>query len=276
MARSAYLNSDLDGLRGQKTRSMAAFMETVQKLKYLIVSYLTVLIFLLLCVAATPLVIRHGMAIARKFIIEEETLETVLIAILFAVSYLIWTGFRHALKAYMRLAVRAGEEKSRLISRLAEAFSYIGCVNVEIQEIQSMLCGPDYYPQTKRELKQLLEQLAAKAMAVAGSPWIVVRMISRCSGRTIKEFAMERRSGLLPSATLGNRAILEGRPVDGLIAMGVRQKNLDQLTVCILPEIPISDEQTILITAILNQIEMFILLYRKGSVRQEILQEQIE
>ena len=100
-------------------------METVQKLKYLIVSYLTVLIFLLLCVAATPLVIRHGMAIARKFIIEEETLETVLIAILFAVSYLIWIGFRHALKAYMRLAVRAGEEKSRLISRLAEAFSYI-------------------------------------------------------------------------------------------------------------------------------------------------------
>ena len=101
-------------------------------------------------------------------------------------------------------------------------------------------------------------------------------MISRCSGRTIKEFAMERQSGLLPSATLGNRAILEGRPVNGLRAISVRQKNLDQLTVCILPEVPFSDEQTILITAILNQIEMFILLYRKGSVRQEILQEQIE
>jgi hypothetical protein len=251
-------------------------MATIEKLKFLIGFYLAVLIFLLLCVTATPLLIRHGISLTAKFIIEEETLETLLIAALFAVSYLIFRGFNRSLKAYGRLADRASEDKSNLISRLAEAFNYIGTVNAEIKEIQSTLCGVDCYPVTKREFKKLLDRLAAKIMAVAGTPWIVIRMISRCSGRTVNEHASERQKGFLPSASMGNRAILEGRRVPGLQTIASRQKNLDLLTVCIFPKVPLSEEEIILITAITNQIEMLFMLHHAGCLHQKPFNDHIE
>ncbi len=244
-------------------------METVKKLKYLIVSYLAVLLFLLLCVTATPLIIRHGLAMTRNLIIEEEYLETALIIALFGMSFLIFTGFRRALKAYERAVARVGADKSKLLSRLTEAFSYIGTVNVEIKEIESVLCGVAHYPQTKREFKQLLDHLAGKIMAVAGTPWIVIRMINCSSGRTVKEHAVENRKGVLPSVTMGNREILEGRQVQGLRAIGARRKNLDLLTVCIVPMRQLSEEEVVLITAITNQIEMLFMLHRAGCLHQK-------
>ncbi len=244
-------------------------METDKKLRYLIGAYLAILAVLLLSVIAMPLAIRHGFAVTRKFIIEEETLETILIGLLFAASFLILRGFKHSLEAYQRAAVRAGRDKSRLLSRLAEAFNYIGTVNAEFKEIQSILCGTDRYPRTKKEFKQRIDDLAAKAMVVTGTPWVVLRIISRCSGRTITEFAAEHRDGLLPSATMGNRAILEGRHTGGLRAIGLRQKNPDLLTVCIIPSVELSEEQIVLIEAITSQVEMLYMLYRAGCLHQQ-------
>jgi hypothetical protein len=241
-------------------------MNTIQKLKYLSRFYLTVLLVLLLCASVTPLVIRHGISVTRRFIIEEDVLESALIIILFGISYLILRGFNHTLKAYDRAVERAGEENCRLASRLTEAFSYIGTVNVEIQEIQSILCGVECYPQTQKEFKRFLDRLATKAMAVAGTPWILLRIISRCSGRTVTECAIERRQGALPPVAMGNRAILEGRHVEGMTAIGSRGRNLDLLTVCILPAPSIPDDAAVLITAITNQIEMLFMLYRAGCI----------
>jgi hypothetical protein len=246
-------------------------MKTVQKLKFLIGMYVTFLVFLLLSVMAMPLLVQHGFAITRRFVIAEETLESILIVILFGASFLILKAFKHTLKSYQRAVLQAGREKSRLVSRLAEAFSYIGEVNVEIKEIQDILCGPGHYPQTKNEFKELFHWLAAKAMAVTGAPWIVVRMINRCSGRTIKEYTSEQHKGVLPSATIGNRVILEGRLVEGLKTIVTRQKNLDIVTVCILPSIPLTEEEIVLLTAIASRIEMLFLLYRAGFPHQPTL-----
>ncbi len=251
-------------------------MKVVQKLKFLIGFYLGALVFLLLSVISIPMVIQHGLSVTRKFIIEEEIIETALIAILFVISYLILRLFKHTLKVHERAVHRAGEEKSKLVSRLAEAFKYIGSVNVELQEIQSILCGVERYPSTKREFKRLIYFLATKNMTVAGTPWVIIRMISRCSGRTVKEYAIERRKGVLPSATIGNREILEDRHVGGLRTIGSHQKNLDILTVCILPTIRLSEEENLLITAITNQIEMFFLIYRAGCLHQQSFNDPTE
>jgi hypothetical protein len=239
-------------------------MDIVKKLKLLIAVYFIVLVFLLLSVIAMPMVIRHGLTVGRRFVIEEERLETVLIILLFGVSYFLLKGFKSTLRAYERAVKRAGMDKSRLVSRLTEAFSYIGVVNVEIKEIQSIVCGVEHYPQTKREFKQILDRLGGKVMAVTGVPWVVVRMISRRSGRTVKEHFVESRKGTMPSATIGNREILEGRRVDGLRAVGARQRNLELRTVCILPATSLSEEDIVLITAVANQIEMMFLIYHGG------------
>jgi hypothetical protein len=251
-------------------------MNTVQKLKFLIVFYLGALVFLLLSVIAMPVAIQHGFSVNREFIIEEEILETSLIVILFWISYFILRGLKHTLKAHERTVDRAGKENSRLVSRLVEAFSYIGTVNVELQEIQSILCGVERYPQTKREFKLFIDDLATKAMTVAGTPWVVIRIISRCKGRTVKEYAIVRPKDVLPSATMGNREILEDLHVEGMMKIGSRQKNLDLLTVCILPTIQLSEEKYLLVTAITNQIEMLFILYRVGFLHQQSFNDHTE
>ena len=157
-------------------------MKTSKKFKLIIAFYLVVLIFLMLSVFAMPLLIQHDLAATRQLIIEEEILETSLIVILFVISCFTIRGFKHTLKSRQRLMKQTSEEKSRLISRLEDAFSYIGVVNVELQEIKSIFCGIEHYPRTKREFKQLIDHLAAKAMTIAKTPWAVVRMIRRCNG----------------------------------------------------------------------------------------------
>jgi hypothetical protein len=61
---------------------------------------------------------------------------------------------------------------------------------------------------------------------------------------------------------LGNRTIFDGHRVDGLQTIGSRQRHHDLMTVFILPETGMIEERTVLLMAILNQIEMLFMLYR--------------
>ena len=248
-------------------------MKTVQKLRFFIAFYLGILFFLLLSVVCIPVLIQHGLSVTQEFIIEEEIFETSLIVILFGIFFFILRGFKRILKAHELAVKRAGGEKSGLISRLTEAFSYIGSVNVELQEIQSILCGVTQYPQTQKELKRSIDHLATKAMTIAGTQWVAFRMIGRSGGRTIKEYTIVRPTGSLPSAIMGNREIIEDRHATGLKTIRSSQKNLDFLTACILPTIQLSNEQNILITAITNQIEMHYMLFRSGFLHQHFFNE---
>jgi hypothetical protein len=201
--------------------------------------------------------------------IDEEILETAMIIGLFGLSFLILMRIGDRLDAYRQATDRAADEKSKLVSRLADAFRYIGKVNVEIQEIESALCDVAFYPQSKREFREQIDRLASKAMTIAASPWLVVRVIDRDSGQTVNEHAVRHPGATLPPVTLGNRAILNGGRDDRLQTVGPRQRNLDLLTVLIFPAAAVSKEKNILLTAILNQIEMLFVLYRTGCIKPD-------
>jgi hypothetical protein len=238
-------------------------MESVRKLKILAGVYMGLLLLLLLCVSLMPLIVRHGIAVQR-FVIEEETLETFLILALFGISYPLLRGLIGTLRSYRQAAEQALAENASLLSRLAETFQYVGTVNVEIQEMQSVLGGIDCYPQSRKEFQRCLERLAVKAMAIIGAPWVVIRIIDRQRGRTLKECAAQRRKGVLPLATLGNRDILENRPIENRAKVILQPKNIDLLAVCIFSAHPAGDVERLLLSAILNQCLMLFLLNRCG------------
>ena len=241
-------------------------MRAMRNQSILIKFYVTTLFVLLLSVIATPMLIRAGLPLTRHVILEEETVETALIIILFGISFFILKGFLNALGHYRRKAYRAGREKNRLVSRLAEAFSYIGTVNVELQEIASVLCGVSRYPESRRAFRQLIGSMADNAMTLAAVPWLVVRMIDRDTGKTIDEHTVKRCGTERPTVVMGNRAILEDRTEKGIRTIVSRQQNLDVLTVFILPAGHAAEDQSILLGAILNQIEMLFLLFRSGCL----------
>jgi uncharacterized protein YeeX (DUF496 family) len=173
-------------------------METIWKRNYIVGFYFSILLVLLLCVSTTPLLIRHGISITDHLMVEEEVLETVLILALLGISFLILIRFTNRLKAYQQAVNRAVHDKSKLVSRLTEAFRYIGKVNVEIQEIESVLCGVAFYPQSKREFRRLVDRLALRAMTIAAS-------LAGCShgrrhsGQTVNEHAVGHPRVRLPS-----------------------------------------------------------------------------
>lgn len=243
-------------------------MDSIQKYKKFVAFYLSALFLLLLCVIATPMLIQHNLSVTREFIIEEKFLETALIIVLFGVSWLILGAFKRSLISYKQAVSHAGSEKSKLVSRLSEAFSYIGAVNVEIQEFQSILCRIDHYPQTRRELKQIVHWLAVKAMSITDTPWIVFRIILRSRCRTVYEYSVECRKGARPTVTVGNRAILDGRHVQGVKIIGSSPTNLDLLTACFFPSTELTREDVVLITAIVHQVEMLFLLHRSHGLDQ--------
>ena len=242
-------------------------MENTRKPNYLVGFYFSILLILLLLVSTTPLLIRHGLSLSDHFVIEEEVLETAMILSLFGLSILILVRITKRLDAYRQQVKTVVNEKSRLTSRLVDAFRYIGKVNVEIQEIELALCGVACYPQSKKEFKRLVDQLASRALTIAAAPWLLVRMVDRRSGHTVNEHAVRHPGGTLPSITIGNRALLAGEPCDGLQTIGPRQKNLDLVTVFILPAVELEKEKSVLLTAILNQIEMLFILYRAGCIK---------
>jgi len=251
-------------------------MESLRKFKLLSGVTVCLLLILLLCVVLTPLIIRHGVAAGPTFVIEEETLETLLILGLFLISFLLMRGLLSTLRSYRRAAEQASQENASLLSRLAEAFQYIGTVNVEIHEIQSVLGGIDCYPRSRREFRRCLERLAYKAMAITGAPWVVIRIIDPRRGRTVKECTSERRKGALPAVTMGNRDILEGRPVEGFASVVFQPVNLDLLTACVFPTQSLTETERLLLTAILSQYVILFLLHRSGCLQPTTVHKTIE
>ena len=244
-------------------------MKPVWKRKYFVGFYFSILMALLLCVGTTPLMIRSGISLTNRFIVEEDVLETVLIIILFGISCLVLLRFMHHFEAYRKALSKADSDKSTLVSQLTEAFRYIGKVNVEIQVVESALCGLGCYPRSKSDFRRCVDQLLLKAMTIAAAPWMVVRMIDRRNGKTMGEHAVHGLKGEIPSVTMGNRALLDGlHHMRGMQSIRTCQIDLDFFTVLIMPQAPIGREETLLLTAVLNQIEMLFMLHRSDGLRQ--------
>lgn len=92
-------------------------MKTVRHVKLLNTFYIGVLITLLLSVIAMPVIIQHGLAVTRTFIIEEELLELSLIVVLFGVSYFMLKGFKRTLENREILEDRHVEGMRKISSR---------------------------------------------------------------------------------------------------------------------------------------------------------------
>jgi len=249
-------------------------MKTVQKLKYLVAFYMGLLVVLLLAVIAIPLTVQQEISVTSTLIIEEEFIETALIVILFVISCLILRTFNRTVYSYEQAANRSSEERSKMISQIKDAFNYIGTVNVELHEIESIFCQLEHYPKTINELNLVIDNLAMKALTVARTPWIVIRIINRCSGNTLTEHQAVRPNKMVPTVTMGNKKVIENQMVAGLMKLNGSQRNLDLMTVAILPEIKLSKVERLLITAIINQIEIHYLLYHSGFLDHHLLSHQ--
>ncbi|MGD8368480.1 MAG: hypothetical protein PVG78_12635 [Desulfobacterales bacterium] len=236
------------------------------RLRGLKVAYAATSAALMLLAAAMPLIVNRGVPLTESIVIEEDVAEMLAIAALMLLAAASSRLYQHKLKRLSREVRRSDRLREQLEERLADAFGYIGTLNVEIGEIESVLRRVERYPTGKREFQALLNDFALRAMVIAGAPWALVRIIDIHRFRTVKEGVQKRPGVRLPSVEIGNRALVEGRKIDGFCIVGTGADNLSIRTILTFPVDHLRSQERILLSVIAGQIEMLYLIFESSSV----------
>jgi hypothetical protein len=234
--------------------------DPVKTLKYLKAVFVVVVGLLFLLIAATPFLVHGGISLADGFIFEEEVLEAILIVALFAVAYLASRVYRRAVEGYRKKLLRLTDEKTLLVDRLTDAFRYIGTINVQLQEIHAVFSALKRVPENRRQFKNLLASFAGKIIGMVNAEWVLIRIIDRRNLRTLVEHRQNRNQHPAAGHPVGNKAVLEGKKIDGLTIRTGTKDNLYILTACILPLDQLQKQETILLEALVDTVEMLFII----------------
>jgi hypothetical protein len=234
--------------------------DPIRALRYLKAVFIAVVGLMFLLIVATPLLVSKGIALFDRFIFEEGAVETVLILVLFALAYLASRAYRTAVTAYKKRLRRLAAERNVLADRLTDAFRYIGTVNVQLQQIRSVFSGLKRLPENRRQFKDLLCMFGGKILGMMNVDWVTIRIIDRRILRTIIEHREVRKTQPVVDPHIGNRAVVEGKPVAGYVIVTGAKANLSIVAVCILPLGHLDKEETILMQALVDEIEMLFII----------------
>ena len=240
------------------------FLRTVNaadKIKLFEFTYMVMIVLLLSAAVFTPVFIRHHFLLFKKYVIQEDAVEAGLIIILLLIAYLSSNIYKKELKKYLQETRRLNRNNSDLSNKLTDAFKYIGGINVQIQEIRSVLCGPRRYPTTENAFKKDLALFARKVLVIVNADWVMIRIIRQNNLRTMKEHLESRKNVNFVSKGISNKAIVANRSIDGYSIIASRRDHSAIMGVCVFPKKYLDEEEKILVEAITNQIEMLYLIY---------------
>ena len=216
---------------------------------------------LLSAVVFTPVFIRHHFLLFKKYVIQEDAVEAVLIIILLLIAYFLSKIHQKELKKYRQETRRLSRDNSDLSSKLTDAFKYIGGVNVQIQEIRSIFCELRRYPTTENELKKALALFAQTVLGMVNADWVLIRIIHLNKLRTLKEHLEYRIYRIFSLKGISNKAIATERVIDGYSLVVSRRDNSTIMVVCVFPKNSMDEEEKVLVETICQQIEMLYLIF---------------
>ena len=239
----------------------ASFLQSLYFLIYLLLSSVIIV---------TPILITGSVYITEKIIIDEEIAEVILLGILFSLSILIFKLYKREASKQEELIKKMKNDKKTTEEKLFDSLSYIGKVNVQIEEIKTIFNTTNRYPETKNDFKKTFRFLSERVLGIVNTNWALFRIINTGTQRTISECFETRHgySGHYPH--ISNKMIVEKRLILPFTTVVSNSKNLNILVCCTMPIDKISSDQRIFIQAIINEIIMiFIILnssyYKNGN-----------
>lgn len=224
-------------------------------------TYMVTIALLLLAVVFTPIFIRHHFLLFKKYVLQEDAAEALLIGILLLTGYLLSNIYKKELKKYRQEKHTLIRDKNDLSHRLTDAFKYIGGVNVQIQQIRSIFCALKRYPATENALKKDLALFARKLLEIVNADWVMIRIICQNNLRTMKEHFEPRKKVDFNNKRISNKAIVANRSIEEYSFVTSHHDNSVVMGVCVFPKRSLDEEEKILVEAIINQIEMHYLIY---------------
>ncbi len=224
--------------------------------KFLERIYLLALLTLFVLILFTPYLIRSGISV-----FEEDIVEVAAIAFLFAVGYVVLLMYRKEVTRNIRELARFKKEKSSLEQQLEESFKYIGSVNIQIREIKAVFSNIDKFPETKKDFRYILRYLAERTLSMVNVEWVLLRIINTPNLNTLREYCQTRRKPVILKHRIRNGELVSSKKPVGFTIIASGQENFHIKTLCIMPKTKLSQEQTIFIRALVNQLEMLFVIF---------------
>jgi hypothetical protein len=234
------------------------------------ITYLIIFSILFALIIYTPSLINGPAYLTKRLIIEEETFEGVLLGILLLLSVLIINLYKNEVYKHQEQIKKINHDKKKIEERLNDADKYIGLINVQIQEINSIFNNVNKYPENKNELKKTFRYFSDRVLGIVNTNWVLFRIINLNSQKTIFEHFEARRnfSGNYPRVS--NKLIIDKQPVTPFTSVISSPQNLNILVFCIVPVDKIDNDQRVFVQAIINEItKLFVIVnssyYKKGK-----------
>jgi len=242
---------------------------------FLQILYLITILILFSFIIYTPTLISGPLHITKRLILEENTIEGILLGILFIVSALILSLYKRKVNDHKEQIHKIKQDKKKVEERLHISDRYIGKVNVQIQEMKSIYNSIDNYPKSKTELKKTLTYFGQRILGIVSSNWVLIRIINCSTQRTISEHFEARMHQEPVYPQISNKKIVENRQLDSHTTVIYSPDNLEILVFCVLPADKISQDERIFIEAIIDELtKLFVIinsLYYKNENKTESL-----
>ncbi len=231
--------------------------------------YLTILALLFFLIISTPYLIKSNFSMRESFILDEEIVEGLLIALLLGLGFLIPAIYKKELNKYFKRMDELATSKSNLESRLDDAFKYIGKVNVQLLEIKSAFSALKKYPENQKDFARVLSFFAQKVMGIVNADWVMFRIVNKENLRTLREYSKPRATRtILLKHCISNRALVGNEAVDTYSVVASDQENSTLKVFCVLPAEKLTANQRLLIKAIVTEIEMLFIILTSQYYRE--------
>jgi len=235
---------------------------------FLQVLYFIILLILFSFIIYTPTLIKGSASINENLIFEEETIEGSLVGILMILGIVILGIYKHEIKRHKEQIKKIDDEKQRVAGRLLVSDQYIGQVNVQITEIESIFNFIDKYPQTKADFNKIFSFFGERVLGIIYAQWALIRIINRNTQKTITEHFQVRPGSTSDYPHVSNKMIIEKQPLSSCTTIISKPDNLEFLVSCTIPVDKISKHQLGFIQAIINEMTMLFVIYNSSNTKK--------
>ena len=164
-----------------------------------------------------------------------------------------------SIKYEQQIAIlKTGREK--LEERLENAFKYIGSLNVQIEELESIFTSIKKYPETKNEINKILKYFTEKILSIVNAEWALCRVVDIENIKTLTEVYISRNKNQLLTEKISNINLINNVSIEKLNVVSSTDQTFRINTYCIFPAVA-NQKQKILIETIANQAEMLYIIY---------------
>ena len=231
--------------------------------------YLAIYVILSSLIIVTPILITGSVKISERFIVDEEIIEVILLGILFSLNIIIFKLYRQEARKQEELIKKIKNDKKTTEEKLFDSLSYIGKVNVQLEEIKSIFNTTNKYPETKNDFKKTFRFLSERVLGIVNTNWVLFRIINSNTQKTISECFEMRQGSFCNYPHVSNKMIVENQVVLPFTTFISNPPNLNILVCCVLPIDKVNNEQRIFIQAIVNEITMVFVILNSSYYKND-------